>query len=694
MTRSHDKVAAEHLSRNAYLYIRQSTLRQVMENTESTQRQYALRQKAITLGWLNEQVVVIDSDLGESGASTDRAGFQRLVSDVGLGRAGIVIGLEVSRLARNSSDWHRLLEICALTQTLILDEDGLYDPSHFNDRLLLGLKGTMSEAELHVLRARLNGGRMNKARRGELNFLLPVGLTRDSQDRVILEPDQQVQQTLNLFFQTYERLGTATAVVKEFRNQDLLFPRKIQRGVRKGEILWGELEHSRALQVLHNPRYSGTYVYGRHRVDRSGSKKAPVALPIDEWEIVIPQAHPGYISWEQYQRNLKQLRECAQAHGKDRRQSPAGAGPALLQGLAVCGRCGQRMTLRYNTRDGRQVPTYVCQRQGIERAQPICQSIPGQTLDAEIGNLLLEMMTPLTLDVSLAVQQELQQRQEEVEQVRRQHLDRMQYQADVARQRYMEVDPRHRLVADTLETEWNQALRELAQAKEEHERQRVRDHLQLDDQTRQKVQELVRDFPRVWNDPQTSHQQRKRILRLLVEDVTLLKEKKTIQTHIRFRGGMTRSLEVSKPLNAGEARTTHPEIIHQIDTLLDQHTTAEIAHILNEQGKLSGEGKPFSNLIIRRLCRDYQLKSRYDRLREQGLLTVTELAEQLEVTPTTINTWRRNGLLRTHRYNGKEFLYDPPDETSPTKQQGRKFAERKQFPKVTLHQPHKVHHAT
>ena len=694
MTRSHDKVAAEHLSRNAYLYIRQSTLRQVMENTESTQRQYALRQKAITLGWLNEQVVVIDSDLGESGASTDRAGFQRLVSDVGLGRAGIVIGLEVSRLARNSSDWHRLLEICALTQTLILDEDGLYDPSHFNDRLLLGLKGTMSEAELHVLRARLNGGRMNKARRGELNFLLPVGLTRDSQDRVILEPDQQVQQTLNLFFQTYERLGTATAVVKEFRNQDLLFPRKIQRGVRKGEILWGELEHSRALQVLHNPRYSGTYVYGRHRVDRSGSKKAPVALPIDEWEIVIPQAHPGYISWEQYQRNLKQLRECAQAHGKDRRQSPAGAGPALLQGLAVCGRCGQRMTLRYNTRDGRQVPTYVCQRQGIERAQPICQSIPGQTLDAEIGNLLLEMMTPLTLDVSLAVQHELQQRQEEVEQVRRQHLDRMQYQADVARQRYMEVDPRHRLVADTLETEWNQALRELAQAKEEHERQRVRDHLQLDDQTRQKVQELVRDFPRVWNDPQTSHQQRKRILRLLVEDVTLLKEKKTIQTHIRFRGGMTRSLEVSKPLNAGEARTTHPEIIHQIDTLLDQHTTAEIAHILNEQGKLSGEGKPFSNLIIRRLCRDYQLKSRYDRLREQGLLTVTELAEQLEVTPTTINTWRRNGLLRTHRYNGKEFLYDPPDETSPTKQQGRKFAERKQFPKVTLHQPHKVHHAT
>jgi len=262
-----DKVQASHLKRDAYLYVRQSTLQQVFENTESTERQYALRQRAVALGWPMEQVVVIDSDLGQSGASCeDREGFQRLVAEVGMGQAGIVLGLEVSRLARNSSDWHRLLEICALSGTLILDEDGLYDPSHFNDRLLLGLKGTMSEAELHVLRARLQGGKVNKARRGELKLALPVGLVYDARDRVVLDPDQQVQGSLRTFFQTFERTGTASATVKFFQQEGLLFPRRLRRGVRKGDLVWGPLEHSRALQALHNPRYSGTYVWGRFRI--------------------------------------------------------------------------------------------------------------------------------------------------------------------------------------------------------------------------------------------------------------------------------------------------------------------------------------------------------------------------------------------------------------------------------------------
>ena len=268
--------------------------------------------------------MVIDRDLGQSGASTDREGFQYLVSEVGLGRAAIVIGLEVSRLARNSTDWHRLLEICALSGTLILDEDGVYDPSHFNDRLLLGLKGTMSEAELHVLRARLHGGLINKARRGELNFLLPVGLVRTDRGGVALDPDQQVQQALRLFFETFDRTGTALGVVRFFREQHLQFPRRLQRGVRKGEIVWGELQHSRALQVLHNPRYSGTYVSGRHRVDKLGLKKSPVALPLKEWQVVIPDAHPGYIPWDRFQQNLNRLRESSQAYGHDRRRSPPG----------------------------------------------------------------------------------------------------------------------------------------------------------------------------------------------------------------------------------------------------------------------------------------------------------------------------------------------------------------------------------
>jgi DNA invertase Pin-like site-specific DNA recombinase len=260
------KVTAEHLRRDAYLYVRQSSLKQVVEHGESTQRQYALRERAVALGWPSAQIVVIDSDLGCSGASSaDREGFQHLVAEVGMGRAGLVMGLEVSRLARNSSDWHRLLEICALSDTLILDEDGLYDPGDFNDRLVLGLKGTLSEAELHYLRARMRGGALSKARRGELKMPLPVGFVYDERDRVVLDPDQQVRQSLRCFFETFRRTGSATATVKAFRREGLLIPRRIGRGFRKGELHFAELTLSRALSLLHNPRYAGAFFYGRLR---------------------------------------------------------------------------------------------------------------------------------------------------------------------------------------------------------------------------------------------------------------------------------------------------------------------------------------------------------------------------------------------------------------------------------------------
>ncbi|WP_437222397.1 recombinase family protein [Planctomicrobium sp. SH661] len=694
MSLTAQKVTAEHLQRNAYLYVRQSTLRQVIENTESTQRQYGLRQRAVALGWPAEQITVIDSDLGESGASTDREGFQQLVSEVGLGRAGMVMGLEVSRLARNSSDWHRLLEICALSGTLILDEDGLYDPSHFNDRLLLGLKGTMSEAELHVLRARLQGGLLNKARRGELNFLLPVGLIRDHQDRVILNPDQQVQQALQLLFETYDRLGTATAVVRFFREQGLLFPRQLQRGVRKGEILWGPLEHSRTLQVLHNPRYSGTYVYGRHRVDKIGSRKTPVALNPEDWQIVIPDAHPGYISWPQFQQNLQRLRECSQAYGRDRRRSPPGQGPALLQGLAVCGICGQRMTLRYHTRHGRELPTYVCQRDGIEHATSPCQAISGQVIDDAVSALLLELMTPLTLEVALAVQQELEQRLEEVDRLRQQHVQRAQYEADLARQRYMEVDPRHRLVADSLEADWNEKLRKLSAAQEEYTSQSARDRLLLDEQTRQKVRQLASDFPAVWNDPHTLYQDRKRMVRLLVEDVTLLKgEQITVQ--VRLKGGSTRTLLVQPALSAGKARQTSTEVLRELDRLLDEHPPGQVAELLNASGFQTGERQFFTTRIVVRLCKVYHLKTHYDRLRAAGKLTHQELATQLHVAPQTIRIWAHHGLLQRHVYNDKqECLYDPPDAATPVKSQGQKLSERQRFPPLNPHRNNEVHDAT
>ncbi len=292
----HQKVRADHLKRDAYLYIRQSTIQQVFHNTESTKRQYALKQRAIALGWPAEQVIVIDCDQGQSGASAvDRKGFQKLVAEVGLGHAGIVLGLEVSRLARNSSDWHRLLEICGLTETLILDEDGLYDPSNFNDRLLLGLKGTMSEAELHVLRARLQGGIRNKARRGELRMPLPVGLIYDTQDKVVLDPDKQVQLALRTFFQVYQREGSALAIVKYFHKNDLSFPRRLRGGANKGQLVWGPLGHSRALQVLRNPRYAGAFVFGRTKVyKRSNGRLGAKPVPQEGWHTLILDAHPGY----------------------------------------------------------------------------------------------------------------------------------------------------------------------------------------------------------------------------------------------------------------------------------------------------------------------------------------------------------------------------------------------------------------
>jgi len=339
---AHQRVLARHLKRNAYLYVRQSSLRQVFENTDSTERQYALRQRAVALGWPLEQIIVIDSDQGLSGASMEgRDGFPRLVADVGMGRAGIVMGLEVSRLARSSSDWHRLLEICALSDTLILDEDGIYDPAHFNDRLLLGLKGTMSEAELHVLRARLRGGILSKARRGELWSPLPIGFSY-ANERVVLDPDRQVQETVHDFFHAFRRTGSATATVKAFRSQRLKFPRLARSGPAKDELIWDELEHSRALQVLHNPRYACAFFFGRSRRRKHGGPGSFVRLPREEWIALIPNAHPGYISWDEFEENQRRLHENAQAHGAERKKGPPREGVALLQGLVICGVCGDR----------------------------------------------------------------------------------------------------------------------------------------------------------------------------------------------------------------------------------------------------------------------------------------------------------------------------------------------------------------
>jgi len=676
---AHQKVKATHLKRAAYLYIRQSTLRQVFENVESTKRQYALRQHAVALGWQQDQIIVIDSDLGQSGASAaDREGFQRLVTEVSLGRAGIVLGLEVSRLARNSMDWHRLLEICALADTLILDEDGVYDPAHFNDRLLLGLKGTMSEAELHVLRARLQGGILNKARRGELFLRPPIGFAYDPLGRLALDPDQQIQSTLRLLFDTFRRTGSAMATVREFRQSHLLFPRRIQSGPSKGDAIWGKLEHSHVLRVLHNPRYAGVFVFGRTRVQKDingGCRVQP--LPREEWHTFIPESHPAYISWDEYERNLNRLRENAQAIGSDRRKSPPREGPALLQGLIVCGKCGRRMTLRYHARRAGLCPEYVCQRKGIENAEPLCQRIPGADVDRVVGDMLLELINPATLDIALTVQQQLQARLDESDRLRKQSVERARYEAELAQRRYMRVDPENRLVADSLEADWNEKLRAFGEAQKEYEQRREQDRRILADAQRSAILALAEDLPRLWKDPEIEDRDRKRMIRLLIEDVTMIRGEQ-IRLHLRFRGGACKSVTLPNPLRAWEIGVTDAEVVKRIDHLLATMTFGTIAATLNSDGYKPGRGKRFTARHIARIQRRYSLRPRFDRLRALGMLTLQEMATALSVNPKTVKIWAAHGLLNSYAYTDKpEYLYAPTGSDGPRKAQGRKLSMRR-----------------
>jgi DNA invertase Pin-like site-specific DNA recombinase len=585
------------------------------------------------------------------------------------------MGLEVSRLARNSSDWHRLLEICALSDTLILDEDGVYDPAHFNDRLLLGLKGTMSEAELHVLRARLRGGILNKARRGELEVPLPIGFQYDANCRVTLDPDKQVQQTLRTFFQTFRRTGSAVATVRTFRKQGLKFPRHARSGPARGETIWGELDHSRTLWVLHNPRFAGAFFFGRSRQRKHGERSGTFErLPRDQWTALIPNAHPGYISWDEFEENQRRLRENSQAHGADRRKSPPREGPALLQGLVLCGVCGDRMTVRYNSRSGKLLPTYCCQRKGIARAEPICQSIPGQHLDEAVGRLLVESVTPMALEATLTVQQQLQARVDEAERLRSYQVERARYEADVARRRFMKVDPENRLVADELEAEWNRKLRALTEAQDEANRQST--PAVLDEAQRARILALATDLPRLWREPATPDRERKRMVRLLIEDVTLTKGPEVIAA-VRFKGGATTTLKVRPALSAWQMRQTRPEVVAAIDELLAQHADTEIAQRLNERGFQTGSGKAFSPWTVYRLRTDHNLRTLYSRLRAAGMLDQSEIAARLGVSPATIKNWRHAGLLKARAYNDKQqCLYEPPGADAPIRYKHKGISEQ------------------
>jgi len=655
------KITAQHLDRDAYLYVRQSTVRQVLENNESTQRQYALRDRAVALGWPLERIHVLDCDLGKSGSqSAGRDGFKKLVSEVALGKAGLVMGLEVSRLARNSADWHRLIELCSLAGTLILDEDGVYDPANFNDRLLLGLKGTMSEAELHFLKARMRGGMLNKARRGELQMSPPIGLVYRDDGVLILDPDSEIQAAMRLVFETFERTGSAMQTARLFREEGLRFPRRTRKGVNKGDLHWVAPAHSRILQVLHNPRYGGAFVYGQVRCRRlPDGKLSTTKVPRSQWQFVIPDVHVGYISWQQFEANQKRLADNALGFGGERKAGPAREGPALLQGRVLCGICGERMSIHYNLLHQQVVPTYVCQQASVKRAEKVCQRVPGSVVDQAISNLLLELMQPMTIQVALAVQHEVEARVNETQALRRKHVERAQYEAELARRRYMQVDPDNRLVADSLEAEWNSKLRILAEAQQQYDEQTQKQRLLIDAQTSEQLLSLATDFPRVWNDPEVESRERKRIVRLLIEDVTLINGE-TIAVHVRLRGGATRSLTLTKPLPIAQIRKTKAEVVREIDILLDDYCDREVAEVLNQKGRRTWQDEPFNLKKIAHIRQAFDLECRYRRLRAKGLLTTKEMSVRHGLSTTTINTLGRQGILKRHRYdNFHRYLYEP-----------------------------------
>ena len=663
------KVSSDHLGRCAYLYIRQSTLRQVLENTESTKRQYALRDRAISLGWLPESIVVIDSDLGQSGTTADREGFQKLVAEVTLGKAGIVMGIEVSRLARSSVEWTRLLEICAFTDTLILDEDGIYDPKTFNDRLLLGLKGTISEAELHVLQARMQGGSLNKARRGELKTKLPIGFLYDDSDRIILDPDAQIQQAIRTLFEVFRWTGSACSTMRAFHEKGMLFPHRVNLGPYRGELRWMPIAVSTVLRILHNPTYAGAYTFGKTKTRKGPDGRSRIRdVPRDQWHVLILDAHPGYIAWEEYEDNLRRLRQNSHARGGDRRKGPPREGVALLQGLVICGICGKRMTVRYHTRKHETVPEYVCMRDLIENGASHYQVVPGRNVEKAVRSLMIEAMSPLSVETALAVQSELEQRADETDRLRRRQVERAQYEADLARRRYMGVDPANRLVADQLEAEWNSKLRILAEARDEYESFRNDVHAgTISAGQRDQIAQLAADFMAIWDDSQVADRERKRLVRLVIEDVTLVKTDQIIM-NVRFRGGALKSLFLAPSAKPCEKWRTSDALLKRIETLSQRCTDSESAENLNRQGFRSPLGKPFTGEIVARIRSIYSIASYYNRLRASGKLTLREIAAELGVCADTIRKRHKRGLIKGYRGNDRgECLFDHPGDSATVK---------------------------
>lgn len=653
-----NKLRNEHLTRPALVYVRQSSLMQVRDNTASTTRQYQLAQRAQELGWPAALVVVIDQDQGRSGATRNgRDGFDYLMAEVGLGRAGAVLCLEASRLARSSSDWYRLIEICALSDTLVIDEDGIYDPGQYNDRLLLGFRGTMSEAELHWLHCRLVGGKLEKAQQGTLRFRLPVGLVYDAAGRIGLDPDEEIQHAVRQVFAVFATTKSALAVVKHFAAHGLQIPERLWQRTRRGEVVWQPLRHARVLSILHNPFYAGAYVYGRTKTrQRSGGGAPPRVkgttrqVPCGDWPTLLHDHHPGYISWTQFQQHLAQLDD-NRTFDPDQRRGAVRAGGALLQGMVQCGVCGRRMTVRYMP-DG-QRPVYVCAQVHKDFAGKTCQYIRGDGIDRAVAQLLLAAIEPAQLTIALEAVAHLEAQARAIDHQWQLRLERARYEAELAQRRYQEVEPEYRLVARSLERAWNEKLSVLAQLERDYSAMVPVTSQTVSAVERQRLLNLVDDLPALWQAPTTTHAERKQVVRLLMKDVTLTKLATTIRINVRWQTHACSTLDVPRPQPAFLTRRTAPEVIEHIHRLAPDHTDPQIAARLNADGYKSGEGRAFSTSKVAWLRSAYGIPSGCPvgpaacptGQRGDGRWSAQAAAAQLNVSVSTIAAWCHTGTL-------------------------------------------------
>jgi DNA invertase Pin-like site-specific DNA recombinase len=626
------KISAGHLERLAVVYVRQSSIAQVRDNTESTARQYALVKEAARLGWDGSRISVIDADLGISGRTASaRAGFKELVGRVCVGEVGAILGLEVSRLARSSADLQRLLELCSLTDTLIIDSDGIYDLGSFNDRLLLGLKGTMSEAELHLLAGRLQGAKLAAAQRGELRFPLPVGYVYDDDGRTVIDPNEELRAAVADVFASFDARGSAYAVVAAFTERR--FPTRAYGGVWAGEIRWSRLTHARVLGLLSNPTYAGAYVFGRYRsrraVDPDGTiRTKTVELPREQWQVLIRDHHPAYITWETFVANTNRLAANCTCQGA----RPVREGSALLQGVVLCGGCGRMMSTMYHGAKA----FYDCSKSRSDHvATARCRSVTAEVVDRVVGARLLKMLAPEEIALALAAGDEVATRKANGNRALELRVERTRYEAARAERAFHHCDPDNRLVARSLERRWEEKLRDLAEA----ERELACQMNEPDLPSRAEIEALATDFPRLWTAPTTADKDRKRLLRTLIGDVTVISEPSSMQLRIgiRWRSGASEELVTRRPHSAPQSRRTPQSVIELARRLGPNRSDAELAAELNRVGLNTGTKRRFDAGAVSWLRYAYGIER--PRLLAPGELSVKQVAARLGIAPDAVYYW-------------------------------------------------------